>query len=379
MARFGKLASALLMAAACVAAPSVAGATDYTFSTELEPNHLLTKNAHEPWVEAIRNRTNGEVNLKVYSAGALLPPKGTLQGISDGVVQGAFVSAGYLPSEMPLWNVIGDMGFVHPNDWVLAMAATEFGLMDPDGSDDWKRNNVVYLGTTSTPIYHFLCGSELKSLSDFAGKRVRAPGGAWSRFVESIGAVPVNIGSTEMYTAFERGAIDCSTSDVTHITGGATLKDVIRSINMLDIGPFFSQGTWVLNKEFWAGLTPDERAIIIDETARGIVRVQMAAKAAVDFNLQAAKDTGRTTIVDPSEDLQAAYKKFVDGGLGGLSEIAAKNNVPNHERALKSLGALMDKWEGLLANVDKNDEEALVKLVKSEIFDKLDVNSYGIN
>ena len=44
-----------------------------------------------------------------------------------------------------------------------------------------------------------MCSSPMKSLKDLKGKRLRTAGAALSRWAESIGAVPVNVPSSEMY------------------------------------------------------------------------------------------------------------------------------------------------------------------------------------
>jgi TRAP-type C4-dicarboxylate transport system substrate-binding protein len=372
-----RLAAALFAGAMSVAALP-ASAEEYSFSTWLEPNHPITLNAHIPWAEAVKARTNGDIDFEIYMAGALLPAKGTMQGVADGVAQGGFHTATYTPSELPLWNVIGDLSFKYPDAMVAAFAATEFGVLNPAGHGDWAKNGVVYLGGYSTPIYHFICRDDVKTLADLKGKRVRMPGGAWARFGESIGTVSVNVPSSEIYTAFERGTVDCTASDVTHLTAGATLMGVVKSINLLKMGPFFAGATWIYNRDFWNGLTPEQRKVIFEESARSVVRLQMAYDAAVDANLEAAKQAGKQ-LNEPSADLQKAYDDFVSGGMGGLAEIGQKAGVENVDQSLTELSALMEKWQGLLASVDRTDEAALTALLQKEVYDKLDPNSFGVD
>jgi flagellar biosynthesis/type III secretory pathway protein FliH len=104
----------------------------------------------------------------------------------------------------------------------------------------------------------------------------------------------------------------------------------------------------------------------------------MAYDAAVDANLEAAKQAGKQ-LNEPSADLQKAYDDFVAGGMGGLAEIGQKAGVENVDQSLAELSALMEKWQGLLANVDRTDEAALTALLQKEVYDKLDPNSFGVD
>ena len=371
-------ASAGILLAASFLAQAQAQAKEYTFSSFLQPDHLQTVYAHVPWIEAIKERTKGEVTFKLYTGGSILPGVGVLKGLAQGVADGGFVTAGYVPAEMPLWNVIGDMGWQVPDDFVVALAATEFGLMDKYGMVDWVKNHVVYLGTTSTPIYHYMCKGQPKNLADFKGLRIRTPGNVWARFAEYIGAVPVNLPFTEVYTGLERRALDCGNLDPTLLIEGAKVGEVIDSVNLLKMGPFFSQATWTFNEKFWGALTTEQRKIIFEESARSIVRYQVEqTNTVIARNVEGAKKKG-IKFNEPGADLQAAYDKFVAGGLGGLKDIAKQRNVPDYEEGLAHFTALVDKWNGLIAKVDRNDKEALYKLVMTEIYDKLDPATYRV-
>ena len=39
----------------------------------------------------------------------------------------------------------------------------------------------------------------------------------------------------------------------------------------------------------------------------------------------------------------------------------------------------MEKWQGLLASVDRTDADALTALLQQEIYSKLDPNSFGVD
>ena len=40
--------------------------------------------------------------------------------------------------------------------------------------------------------------------------------------------------------------------------------------------------------------------------------------------------------------------------------------------------ATMQKWDALFAKVDRNDADAIAAIIQRELFDKIDVGSYGL-
>jgi TRAP-type C4-dicarboxylate transport system substrate-binding protein len=370
-----QLAGLGLAMALLVPAPAQAEAT---YSTILTPDHPQTVYAGYPWADAIRERTGGAVDIKIYPGGSILPADGILRGMAEGVADSGFITAGFVPAEMPLWAAIGDMGWKKPNMHVITMAATEFGLLDEYGSRDWVNNNVVFGGTLSTTDYVFHCKGEPKSLADFQGLQVRTPGNAWARFVEYIGAVPVNLVFAEVYPALERGAIDCAAFDKTQIIEAARTGEVVDSLNMLAMGPFFAQATWAFNEQFWASLTPDQRRVIFEENARAMARYLVVMETEVVIkHIEGGKKLG-LAFNEPAADLQAKYDEFVAAGIGGLAEIAKERGVPDYEQGFAHFETLLTKWESLLQGVDVKDEEALYQLIMTNIYDKLDPATYRV-
>ena len=54
------------------------------------------------------------------------------------------------------------------------------------------------------------CNREVSGLSDLKGAKVRTDDQTLSKFVESIGAIPVQMGFSEVYQSLARGVVDCA-------------------------------------------------------------------------------------------------------------------------------------------------------------------------
>lgn len=340
-----------------------------TYADPSNPNYIEIPG----WMDRVKERTNGEIEWEVYFGGSLIPPKDALTGIGTGVAQGGQHVATYSPSVNPLTAALADLAFKVPDPLVVAFASTDYMLTDPEGKGEWLDNNTVALHGFSTTAYRFMCkDKDVDSLEDLKGKKVRTAGAPWVRFVRSIGAVDVSIPVSEMYTAMERGLIDCALSDVSHIIAGANLGDLLGSIAMIDTGPFFPGSAIVINKDTWNSFTPEQRKIMLEELPQTIVGTQLAGyeKLAID-GLAAAKGKG-IQINEPSADLVAAYDAFlttIDADVIAAGQAAGVTSI---EQEVSDFNAMLQKWDGLLEGVDRTDEAALIALVKAEIIDKVD-------
>lgn len=124
-----------LSAALAFSGPAMA---ESVLSSWLGPTQPITEYAHKEWAGAVREATNGKVDIRLVLGGALIPAKATTQGIADGVAQIGLVSAAYTPSELPIANALGDMGFATPDPVVLALAYGDFMMNEPAGYNEWR-------------------------------------------------------------------------------------------------------------------------------------------------------------------------------------------------------------------------------------------------
>ncbi|PWE28921.1 C4-dicarboxylate ABC transporter substrate-binding protein [Pararhodobacter marinus] len=356
-----------------------AAEAQYLFSSWLEPNHVITREAHMQWAEDLAEATDGEVAFEVIVGGALIPAQSTMQGVADGLAQAGFHTATYTPSDLPVSNAVADMGFITPDPFVMAFAWSDFMMNEPAGFNDWRDNGVLFGGGYAVPEYNFICREPLSTLADFEGKRVRMPGGGWARFGQAIGVVGVNVPSNEIYTAFERGSVDCTASDTSHLTGGATLMEVAGGVTTLAMSPFYAGVTWAYNPDFWAGLTPEQRRTVFDVSAESLARLQVAYAREASEARDAAAERG-IPIVEPDASLQEAYDAWVADGVGDMAGIAASaHGIEDPQALFDSFQGYVDKWVGLLDGLEQPyTVEDLTALLQENLYGPIDVNTWGL-
>lgn len=366
-----------LLAAAFGLLPLAAQAEDYTASTWFAPTHLLSHFPYMEWHEAVTEATEGRVSFEVYNGGSLLPPKATMSGVADGVAQVGIVYPGYQPAELPLNNVLIDASFVSDNHYAAAFAYTEMIMTNPDVHAEWSDNGVVVGPGFATAIYNFVCASPVFSLSDAKGKKFRTAGAAQVDFVEKIGGIAVSVPFSEVYTGMQRGSLDCALVDPTTLIVGPKLAEVAKSVAEIPVGIIIG-ASWVYNKDFWRGLSVEDRRILMDQMILALARMEVGYEVQGNEGLEGSKAQG-LTVGAPEDDIKNALNTYNTSFLNELPAAAAERFRINQPDALvQAFLTSQSVWKERLADIDIQDQDAVLGLLNEHIFSKIDVDSYGM-
>ena len=111
----------------------------------------------------------------------------------------------------------------------------------------------------------FFCKEALTTPADFEGKKTRSHGAATSDWIEGMGADAQCVAFAEVYTALERGILDCG------VTGadpayGQRWYEVTTHMNGFLLSLFYDNV--VMNSSNFDKLPADLQAILLEEGAK---------------------------------------------------------------------------------------------------------------
>lgn len=337
----------------------------------------FSKYGYTQWAKTVEEMSDGELKPEVYTGTVLLAPRAALQGVRDNIVQVAHHAAVYTPSELPVANAVQELGFNYADPLTAILAVTDFSMTNETQLQEWKDKGVVYLGAYATPPYILFCREPVRTLAEFKGKRIRTAGSTVSLWVEAAGGVPVNVPSSEMYTGLERGTLDCASNAANDLID-RSLWEVAEYTTVLPTGMYWSGPQWGYNPGFWASLSPEHRAILMKATAKTMASMTINYMANAEKALETAKEKGNT-IYQPEADLMGSADDFraqaVEMAYGMAKE---RYGLDNGKELLDEFRATYAKWEGLLADIDRSDVDAVAALAMSEIYDNIDPATYGV-
>ncbi|WP_102108581.1 C4-dicarboxylate TRAP transporter substrate-binding protein [Oceaniglobus roseus] len=366
-----------MTAAAALAAGAATAETDFIANSFYDAAVPMSGEGYVKWGELVKELSGGDLVPEVFTGTVLLAPRASLQGIQDNVVQVAHHAAVYTPSDLPVANAVQELGFSYSDPVQAIFAVTDFSMNNATQLQEWKDKSVVYLGAYATPGYVLMCSSPVRTLEEIKGKRIRTAGSAVSVWVEEAGGIPVNVPSSEMYTGLERGTLDCATNAASDLVD-RSLLEVAKHTTLLSTGMYWAGPQWGYNPGFWAGLTADQRKVLMEASARSMARMVLAYKEKVQSGLEASKAAGGN-VYEPEQDLLDNVKEFRDRTTTAAAEKAGSEyGVAEPQALIDDFVATMDKWEGLLAGIDATDEDALTELAMQEIYNKIDAGTYGV-
>ena len=307
-----------------------ADGTVYTFNIDFpNPETAVGYRAAVAWSDYLKEKSNGRLDMKIYSGGALgaLPDcvSNCESGVTDGFWSGVTIYPGVFPAtEVMALPMLGAKNF-HVVNKVLNQLLADYPVI----TDEWSQFKVVALHSSAgSPI---LFKDEISSVQDMAGKNLRISNAYTTEWFASKGANPVSLGINDGYENIQKSVIDGGLFFFDQVESSA-LYEVIKSLYVGQT--IYPLNMLCLNIDKYNAL-PDDLKAIIDESGEFFLETSVELfDEQQERMLQVCEDHGVKVIYEDdasiawlSEGADAAWQKWVDTvngqGLPG-DEILAK-------------------------------------------------------
>jgi tripartite ATP-independent transporter DctP family solute receptor len=223
--------------------------------------------------------------------GATLFKQGTeLEAIARGNLEMSIASAQELATIIPEFSIF-TAGYLHRDAEHQKMVfAADF--MTPlkqkvEETLGVKLLTVMYLGRRQLNLR---TDKEIKTPADLAGVKLRMPGtDAWQFLGTALGASPLPMAFTEVYTALQTGAIDGQDNPLPTNKDSKfyeVTKQIVLTSHLVDLNYL------AFSKKVWDGLTPEQQATVqkaADDAAESARLKQLALESELE---QFFKDKG---------------------------------------------------------------------------------------
>lgn len=329
-----------VLTSAAMAAMLAVPATAETFrmQTFLGPTATTTL-AFEAMADRLRAETGGAIDITVLPGGAVVGVTETLGAIEAGILDGQYSASSYFAGMDPAMGVLGETLAAYPD------AATQVRWWTEGGGLELARE--VYAGyglKFICPIYwpeeQIPSTVPIRTVSDFEGLRMRAPGGLATDLLNRAGAAMVTMGVGDAVTAMETGALDAV--DLAGI--GFNTQLGLHDIAQYSILARHSMPTTEMSVRMdkWERLSPEHQAAF--ETACNALAAELQELLTQEDLDAIAKVTGElgVTIIEFGEEEAAIFREMtmeVWEDWGGRSPMAGRI-VDSHRTFLESLGLL---------------------------------------
>ena len=238
--------------------------TELTISTVHTINLPFVKELNTYFIPEFNRRVRAKTGaanyrwIEVYG-GALSKWHNSLEVVGIGLTDFGWVGTLWEPAKMPLQNITYYLPFISDDLGVLLRTFNQIHAKLPAARQAWTDQNQVYLAATGLETYHLLTTFPVRSIDDFKGRKILAPGPS-SVWLKGTGAVPVNGALTTYYTQLKTGVAE---GTVTILTGAHPYRihEVAPYITLVGIGAQFV-GALSVNLDTWNRFSQAEQTIL---------------------------------------------------------------------------------------------------------------------
>ncbi|MCE8050055.1 TRAP transporter substrate-binding protein DctP [Halomonas daqingensis] len=235
--------------------------------------------AMESASEAIAERSEGELTVRVFPNSQLGSDEDVVEQIRSGANIAILIDAGRLSEYQPELGILSAPYLVEDHADYDRITSSELyqewveGLADNSGLRLLNYN--WFQGSR-----HMLTKKLVETPDDLRGVRVRTINSpVWLRTIESMGATPTPLPWSEVYSALQLGAIDGAEAQLT-AAEGQNLHEVITHIALTG---HIHLMTGIATSEQWYQSLPEElRTILDEELQRAGEEASQATAAAQD-------------------------------------------------------------------------------------------------
>lgn len=214
----------------------------------------------------VEARTNGKVIIPITSFPELgIAGPDSLEQVTNGTLSWAEITSGYVSGHMPEAELAIMYG-VYPDHEVEFKVTQAIGPeLDRLFEENTEGGIVLSHMWVSGGDQFFFCKEGITELADFEGRKVRSHGSALSDWINGFGADAQFVAFAEVYTALERGILDCGVT-VAFAAHAQRWYEVTEYM----VGPLSSQllNTVIVNRTVWDKLPEDIQQILLEEGAR---------------------------------------------------------------------------------------------------------------
>ncbi len=293
----------------------------------------------EAFAQKVKTASQGRLAIEPLAAGSVVAAAESLDALSSGILDAQYGGIGYWAGKDPGFALLSDPqgGFETAEQmqgWLYQGGGMQIAR------DMYKRYNAYFVGGVWHGMESLVSKKPLRGVADFKGLKARAPQGVEQDIFRLLGAAPVNLPGSEVYTALERGVIDAadwSTLSMNEELGFHKLAKYptypgFHSLPMADVA---------VNMKRWSALPDDLKAIVDHEVKEFSLAIAKKAHEEDEKIAAGAKARG-VEVIDWSKEERAKYRKVAQGvwkDYAGRSD-NAKRVYESQTAYMKKLGLL---------------------------------------
>ena len=318
---------------------ALAQSTTLRIQTHYAPETVSGKLAAE-YIDNVQTMSNGEIEIEMFYSSSVVATVETFDAASNGIIDCDMTGGGYQTGKNPAFQFVGDIMGGYSTPYQQLSWLYYGGGLDA-ARDLYNQYGMQLVGWWVYGQESLASSKPIRNAEDFKDWKFRSPPGMETKIFEKLGASPIVMDFTEIFTALETGIIDGADASGIANNMGMGLYDIVKHANFPGFHSMPSDHL-TCNKAVWDGMPEHHRRIM------SVAMESLALRTALTFekaNAEAVaqlKEQGVTIHAWSDEDLQA----FRDAAQATWPEFAtspeAEALVASHMDYLRQLGLVSE-------------------------------------
>ena len=227
-----KKAATVAAAAALVASTAMTASAETTklrIQTHYAPETVSGQLAAE-YVDNIQTMSNGEIEVEMFYSSSVVKSVETFDAAATGILDCDMTGGAYQTGKNSAFQFVGDImgGYDTPYQqlsWLYYGGGLEAA------APLYNKYGMELIGWWVYGQESFASSKPIAKVDDFKGWKFRSPPGLETKIFENLGASPIVMDFTEIFTALETGIIDGADASGLANNVGLGLYDIVKYAN----------------------------------------------------------------------------------------------------------------------------------------------------
>ncbi|MEX0955519.1 MAG: TRAP transporter substrate-binding protein [Rhizobiaceae bacterium] len=293
----------------------------------------------QKFIDNVEAMSGGRVDIEMFWSSAVVATVEGFDAAASGILDGEMHGASYQTGKNPAFQFVGDPMGGYDTPWEL-YSFFYFGGGMQAANELYEAHNMHLVGWWTGGQEAMSSSKPLRGPADLKDWKFRSPPGLETEIFAELGASPIVMDFTEVFTALETGIIDGADASSLANNVGMGLYDVVKHATY----PGFHSmpvDHVAFNLDVWNGF-PDDIKAIFEVAAQALAfQTAMTINIANEEAATALKAKGVTLHDWSAEDraeFRAGAQRAWDGWAAKTPE--AKALVDSHRSFLRRIGKI---------------------------------------
>ncbi len=258
------------------------------------------------FVEQVETMSGGSLDIEMFYSSAVVASAETFPAARDGILDCDMTNASYQTGINPAFQFVADTmgGYDTPLQYLSWISQ---GGGREAINELYDANGMVFVGAYLGGQESLNSSRPLNGIEDLEGWKFRSPPGMESEIFSELGATPVVMDFTEIFTALETGIIDGADASTLANNVGLGIYDIVKHTTYPGFHSMSSDHL-ACSKTAWESLDASQQEILksaMDSVALNLMTRTLVANGEA---LTKLPDMG-VTFYDWSDEDRAAFRK----------------------------------------------------------------------